>query len=58
MGSSNCRPKYFALSDDSKMVMANPTAIAEMKKNTGNNGLYHSGCNFSGMIKYKVPNED
>src|SRR5579864_5545534 len=40
------------------MVMANPTAIAEMKKNNGNNGLYHSGCNFSGMIKYKVPSED
>jgi hypothetical protein len=39
------------LSDDSKIVIANPTAIAERKKNTGNRGLYQNGCSFSGTIR-------
>ncbi len=58
MGSSSCCPKYFELSDDSKIVIARPTAIAEMKKNTGSSGLYQNGCSLSGMIRYTVPSED
>ena len=52
------RPKCFELIDDSKIVIASPTAIADRKKNTGSSGLYQNGCSFSGMIRYSVPSED
>src|ERR1035438_8477477 len=58
MGSSSSRPKYLELIDDSKMIMARPTAIAEMKKNTGSSGLYQKACSLLGMMRYSVPNED
>ena len=58
MGSSSSRPKYFELIDDSKMVIARPTAIADRKKNTGNSGLYQNGCSLLGMMRYSVPSDD
>src|ERR1035438_194057 len=58
MGSSSSRPKYLELIEDSKMVMANPTAIADRKKNTGSSGLYQKGCSLLGMMRYNVPSED
>src|ERR1017187_3642244 len=58
MGSSSSRPKYFELIEDSKIVMANPTAIADKKKNTGSSGLYQNGCSLLGMMRYSVPSED
>src|ERR1039457_957620 len=58
MGSSSSRPKYLELIEDSKMVMANPTAIADRKKNTGSSGLYQNGCSLLGMMRYNVPSED
>ena len=51
-GSSSSRPKYFELIDDSKIVIARPTAIADRKKNTGSIGLYQNGCSLFGMIRY------
>ena len=57
-GNSRCRPKCRELSDDSKIVIANPTAIADRKKKTGSSGLYQNGCSFSGRIRYRVPSED
>src|ERR1035437_8422545 len=56
--SSSSRPKYFELMEDSKMVIANPTAIAERKKKTGSNGLYQNGRSLLGMIRYSVPSDD
>ncbi len=57
-GSSNCRPNARELNDDSKIVIARPTAIAEMKKKNGSAGEYQNGCSFVGMIRYSVPSED
>src|ERR1017187_7538015 len=58
MGSSNSRPKYLELIEDSKIVMANPTAIADKKKKTGSSGLHQNGCSLLGMIRYRVPSDD
>src|SRR5271165_1725015 len=58
MGSSSSRPKYFELIEDSKMVIANPTAIADRKKKTGSSGLHQNGCSLFGMIRYSVPSDD
>src|SRR5271157_2850678 len=58
MDSSSSRPKYFELMEDSKMVIASPTAIADRKKKTGNSGLYQNGCSLLGMIRYSVPSDD
>ena len=52
------RPKCLELIEDSKIVIASPTAIAERKKNTGSSGLYQNGCSFSGTIRYSVPSDD
>src|SRR5271165_1257196 len=58
MGSSSSRPKYFELIEDSKIVIANPTAIADRKKNTGSSGLHQNGCSLFGMMRYSVPSDD
>src|SRR5208337_1737647 len=57
-GNSNCFPKCCALIEDSKMVIASPTQIAERKKRKGSSGVYQKGCNLFGTIRYKLPSED
>ena len=40
------------------MIIASPTAIAEMKKNTGSSGLHQKACSLLGMMRYRVPSDD
>src|SRR3974377_1010641 len=56
--SSSCLPKCLALIEDSKMVIAKPTQMAEMKKRTGRMGEYQKGYSLFGRIRYKLPSED
>ena len=41
-GSSSARPKARLLCQDSKIVIARPTAIAETQNSSGRIGVYHS----------------
>ena len=43
---------------DSKIIIANPAAIEEIKKRKGNNGEYQNGCILSGITRNNEPKED
>ena len=51
MQNTNVRKTLGQLIEDSKMVIASPTAIADRKKKNGSRGEYQNGCSFSGMIR-------
>ncbi len=54
---SRPRPKARALIVDSKIVIASPQIMAEMKKKDGCAGVYQNGCIFSGKIRKREPSE-